>query len=235
MLTVISDRLHNLPRWQYALLLVALVAGVLRFYGLETWPVFIDEDLHTWRSFEMGQLPLQKAIIYPVVKPPLAFFLQDVIARLAFDHLIAGRVLSAIAGTLTTVLTFYLGRRLGRVSIGLIAASIYAVSPITVMHERMVLQDGPMAVLALSAVLVSWRAIERESWSLASLAALLGAIAVQLKVPSVAISVVPIMLFFTFRGPWLSRKAAMAIVGCLGPVLSYLALRLGPLGPGLAI
>src|SRR5207248_4445274 len=119
---------------------------------------------------------------------------------LTADPVIAGRVLSAAAGTITTVLCFFLGRRLGGSGVGLVAATLYALSPVAVLHERMVLHDGPMAACALGAVLMSWAAIERRSWPLGCVAALLGALAVQFKTPAVATALLPIVILAVHEG-----------------------------------
>lgn len=219
----------------FALLAIVLAAAILRLYALNSWPVFIDEDGYTWTSLEMLQKPLLEAIIWPSIvasKPPLALLMQGQLGRILGDPLLAGRAISAVAGIFTTFLCFLLGRRLSGNAVGLVAAALYALSPIAVLHERMVLQDGPMSTLALAAVLVGWSAIEGESLPLACAAAFLGALAVQIKVPAVAILVLPLLFTLVTRGN-LAVKSRYAIVAAVGPVLSYTVLMVGPTGPGL--
>ena len=232
--------LHSLwtsLRPQAVLWLITLAAGILRFYGVGDWPVFIDEDDYTSTALEMLHLPWREAIlrssqVHPY-KPPLGFLLQDWLIPLTTDPVVAGRVLSAAAGTITAALCFFLGRRLGGPGVGLVAAALYALSPVAVLHERMVLQDGPMAACALGAVLVSWAAIERRSWPLGGVAALLGALAVQFKVPAVATALLPIVILAVHEGPR-ARPLGPALLAAGGPLISYTALMRGPLGSGLA-
>ena len=47
--------------------------------------------------------------------------------------------------------------------VGALAASVYALSPLAVLHERMVLHDGLLTPAALGAVLLGWSAIERAA------------------------------------------------------------------------
>jgi hypothetical protein len=229
-LTRIDVRVHHL------LLLIVLVAGALRFYRPESWPVFLDEDGYTRAALEL-MVPwdeaLRRAFDAAYGKPPLAFFLQAWLVPLTGDLVVAGRVLSAASGTVTTVLCFFLGRRLGGPPVGLVAATIYGLSPIAVLHERMVLQDGPLTASATGALLMSCAAIERGSWRLGSVAAILGAVAVQFKVPGVVVAVLP-LASLSIPGCPLRRRAGPAVLAAIGPVASYGGLMWGPMGPGLA-
>jgi MFS family permease len=234
-----TERLTAVPhrRWTWAALAaIVFVAAILRTHEVGRWPPFVDEDIYTWTSWEMLQQPLEVALVHSTRaswKPPLPLLLQGHLGALFGDVLASGRLLSALAGLCTTVLCFYLGRRLGGPAVGLVTALLYALSPLAVLHERMVLHDPLMSPLALAAVLVSWRALDRESWALAGLAASLGALAVQMKVPALVIAVLPIALAITERRGR-SRNMWRALLMAAGPIGSYLLLMLTPTGVGLA-
>ena len=218
-----------------ALLLVVTVAALLRFWRLGAWPVFHDEGIYSWVVHVMTRLPWAQAFRLPAdtaTKPPLVFLLQLGLDRIVGDPVLAGRLLSAAAGVLTTGLCFVLGRRLGGTATGLAAALLYAVHPQAVLHERMVLQDGPLTAATLGAALVTTVAVERRSWRLALAAALLGALAIQVKVSALAIVVFPVALVLLSRRD--RRRWAAALVCAAGPVLSYGLLMGGPLAPGLS-
>src|SRR5215212_3526677 len=123
------------------LALILLVAGLLRLYRLEAWPVFVDEDNYTQAALEMLRLPWPEAFWRssqpPTLKPPLAFLVHQLLIPTVGDPVVAGRLLPALSGLATTALTFLLGRRLANNAGGLAAASLYALSPAAVLHERM--------------------------------------------------------------------------------------------------
>ena len=229
-LTRMGVRVHHL------LVLIILVAGALRFYRPESWPVFLDEDGYTQAALEL-MVPwdeaTRRAFDAAYGKPPLAFFLQAWLVPLTGDPVVAGRVLSAASGTVTTALCFFLGRRLGGPPVGLVAATIYGLSPIAVLHERMVLQDGPLTAFATGALLLSCAAIQGGSWRLGSVAAILGAVAVQFKVPGVMVAILP-LASLSIPGCPLWRRVGPAVLAAIGPVASYGSLMWGPMGPGLA-
>jgi 4-amino-4-deoxy-L-arabinose transferase-like glycosyltransferase len=216
-----------------ALGIILSLSALLRLARLESWPVFLDEDNYTQAALDMLTLAWPEVFWRssepPTLKLPLLFFLHSWLIRLVGEPVVAGRLLAAIAGVVTTLLTFLLGRRLATDSVGLLAAAIYALSPVAVLHERMVLQDGPMTTAALGSLLLSWSALERGSWRRAIGAAALGALAVQCKVPAVALIALQLVLMLVVAGS-LARRLALASIAAAGPLLSYLAVMLSPLG-----
>ena len=216
--------------------LVAAVALALRFARLESWPVFLDEDTYTQAAMDMLQLPwpdvLWRSSRYPTLKMPLLFFVQGWLIPLVGDPVLAGRLVPAALGIVSSLLCFELGRRVGGLSVGILASVIYALSPLAVLHERMVLQDGPLTAATLATVLLLWSALERGSWRLAAAAAAAGAIAIQCKVPGLAVIGVLAMLGVATRGPLLSQLRLVGLT-TTGPLLSAALVRLTPLGSDL--
>ncbi len=64
---------------------------------------------------------------------------------------IAGRAVSAVAGVLTLLLIYLVGRRLGTVETGLAAAAFLAIAPLHVMNSHFLTADVTMVLLLLSA------------------------------------------------------------------------------------
>ena len=111
------------------LLLVVVVVGAwLRFRGLETQSLWNDE-LWTWQIADKeslhdvlttGKLPLD-------VHPPLHFMMHYYLQKYVGESETVLRMPSAIAGVLTIVAVYLLGRRLYSDTEGLIAAALTAV------------------------------------------------------------------------------------------------------------
>lgn len=219
-----------------ALMPVILVAATLRLPRLDATPMFTDEDFYTWTAFEIRKLPWAEALSYPatyVNKPPLGFILQSWLIAVLSDPVTAGRLIGAVSGIGITVLCFFLGRRFGGPAVGVVSALLYAISPVAVLHERMAIYDGPMSFFSLAIVLLSWTSLERKSWRIAALAAISGVLAVQFKVSAVVIACIPVLLAFVVIGPWRDKIVRTGVLA-LGPVISYEALMLSPLGKGLS-
>jgi 4-amino-4-deoxy-L-arabinose transferase-like glycosyltransferase len=215
------------------LTVIVLVAALLRFWSLESWPVFSDEDSYVTTVHLVAQAGWPDAIMVAAqstFKAPLLVLIHAVISWLGVDALVAGRALSASAGLVTTVLTWELGRRLGGGTVGLAAAALYALSPMATLHERMINLDPWLTALTLATVLAGYSAIEGRNHRLAFIAAVAGFLAVQAKTPGVAVIALPVVALFLQRGKT-ERGTIQAIICMLGPLMSYFALMFSPIGP----
>ena len=220
-----------------ALLAVVVLGAALRLYRLDEVPAFVDEDMYTTVAVEMTHLSGPDYFLHStdsastgIAKTPLVFVAQAELTARGLDPLIAGRAISALSGVISIPLVFWLGHRIGGAPVGLLAAGMYAFLPLAVLHERMVLQDGPTSAAALVADLASGRGSIRRF----VLAGVLGALAVQLKVTAVFVTIVLTRIALVGWGhkPWRLRAGALLMPA--GPASSYLALMLAPTGPGLA-
>jgi 4-amino-4-deoxy-L-arabinose transferase-like glycosyltransferase len=220
------------------LVLLVLLGSAIRAYRVTDQPVFMDEDIHTQAVLHLDRVSRRSIarLVMEVGKPPLPFVSQAVLTRAVGDAVTAGRLQSAAGGVATIVLTYFLGRRLagGLAGAGFVAASMYALSPVAVLHERMVLQDGLLTPAALGAVLVSWSAVERADARRALLAGALGALAVQIKVPGVGTAAAPLLVLVA-TPPATRRRVLAAAIAAMGPLLCYFSLRLSPLWTSYAI
>jgi 4-amino-4-deoxy-L-arabinose transferase-like glycosyltransferase len=218
---------------------MAVLAMALRAYRLDDVPVFYDEDRYAFVAFEMTQMSWGDAIARPmnyletgIARAPLVLLGQAILARLTNDTVVAGRIISLACAATTTVLSFWLGRYLAGPAAGLMTSLLYAVSPLAILHEQMGLQDGPLTAASIAAVIASIRAIDRRSWLAAAAACLLGAIAVQIKPPGVALALIPPLLLILW--PHAPQRLGQAALAAAGPAASYVLVALGPLGAGMA-
>src|ERR671933_2720340 len=208
---------------------MVVLGAALRLYRLDAVPAFVDEDMYTTVAVEMTHLAWPDYVLHStdsastgIAKTPLVFMAQAELTARGLDPLIAGRAISALSGVISIPLVFWLGHRLGGgAPVGLLAAGMYALLPLAVVHERMVLQDGPMSTAALAAVLVADLASSRGSIRWFVLAGVLGALAVQLKVSAVFVAVVltRIALVGWAHKPWRLRAGALLMPA--GPASAY--------------
>ncbi len=138
---------------------------------------------------------------------------------------LAGRLVSAIAGTLSIALTFEIGRRLVSRNAGLLAAAFLAVFPLHVTCSRYLKEDALLTFVVLSCVLATVVAVQsRRHWVLLVAGLLAGATA-GTKYSGILLAIVPA------SAPWLASRSwkpdarwipwALAAV-CISP-LGFLA------------
>ena len=77
---------------------------------------------------------------------------------------LVGRWISVLLGTATVYATFALGRRVGGVEVGLVAAALAAVARVPVQQAHYALPDTAMAFGALCALWAAWHIADRGAW-----------------------------------------------------------------------
>jgi 4-amino-4-deoxy-L-arabinose transferase-like glycosyltransferase len=130
----------------------------------------------------------------------------------AADFYVWGRLLTALLGTLTVVLTWRIGRRIGVVT-GLLAAAFLAVQPLHVRESHFVLTDVPMTFFVTLTMLASIRASESPSLRSFALAGAAAGLAAATKYTGGLVLLVPLVALA--MAPWTlaSRARALPVVG----------------------
>ncbi len=133
-----------------ATLLITLLAFVLRAYRLDAQSYWIDEG---WTLHYAALTPPQlwHTLQTTRVVPPLYHFLTLYWSALLDNSEYAMRFLSLLCGVLSVPLMMRLGRALGSVRLGLIAALLIAVAPYQIWHS----QDARNYTMLTAAGLVS--------------------------------------------------------------------------------
>jgi 4-amino-4-deoxy-L-arabinose transferase-like glycosyltransferase len=145
------------------------------------------------------------------------FHLNDVIGA---DFYLWGRALTATLGTLTIVLVWRVGRRLG-VAAGLLGALFLTIQPQHVRESHFVLTDVPMTCFVTLALLLSLRAADVRTVSAFGWAGIAVGLAAATKYTAVLAILMPlVVLLLTPREQVHQLRAALAIVG--GAAMTYL-------------
>ena len=113
-------------------------------------------------------------------------------------------VFIALLGILTVYLVYYVGRKFFGIPAGLIASSLYAVSPLVIAYSRSSWNPNPMPFVALLLLLNTYNAIEKRSEKLFIISGLLLGIAMQLQYLALFLGV--IFVVFTFLGSIYIKK-----------------------------
>jgi len=159
-------------REQAALALVLAVALALRFWGLgehgwgaEYYSASVFSQTQSWRNFLY--LAFDPAGFISVDKPPLALWLQVASVKILGFTPLALLLPQALLGAAATVLLHRLGRRSFGPSVGLLAAFLFAVTPVWVAVNRTNNTDTLLLVILLAAAALVLRAAEgasRKHW-----------------------------------------------------------------------
>lgn len=194
-----------------ALAALVLLAAALRFATLTTQSVWFDEAA-TWDVVRRSFGGMLDAVARQESTPPLYYVLEWLATRALGDAEAGLRALSALAGTLTVLVAFALGRRLAGPRAGLAAAALVAVNPLLVWFSQEARAYALVVLLSALSLLVLLRALEDPrarrlaAWTLAAAAALATHyFAVFVLAPEAA--------WLLWRHP--RRRAALAAVGAL--------------------
>lgn len=134
------------PRERVAIAALALSYAITRTWRLTALPMFFDEAIHLlWAERWIGEQGLAKALADGKLLQVAA---SGVALRLIPDALWAGRFATVLVGAVGLAAAFALGRRVGGVSAGLLAAALSVACPFLLFHDRMALADGFVSALA---------------------------------------------------------------------------------------
>ncbi|HYM92424.1 MAG TPA: glycosyltransferase family 39 protein, partial [bacterium] len=142
------------------------LAAVLRFAWLGRHSVFFDEAYVAWLSaHRWSDLLLLRLAEY---HPPLHYVLMKAWIALAGPGEAALRTPSAVFGSLSVLLTYFLVRRVASEHVSLMSALFVAVSPFEIMAGQYGKMYTLLEVLAVGSTLVLALATERGAprWTL---------------------------------------------------------------------
>ena len=140
----------------WALAAILCAAFGLRIYNLESIPIAGDESGYLrWAEIVVHQR--QWFISLLDGKQPLGTWLQAAArVMLADNPLFGARLVSVVAGSLSTLGIFAIGRRLGGDWAGFLAAILYAVFPYALLYDRLAYMES---LVNLSGVVVVYTSI----------------------------------------------------------------------------
>ena len=147
---------------------------------------------------------------------------------------LAGRLVSALLGTLTLPVLYALGRRMFGRKAGLIAALLYAVAPLAVLHAHFLTVDVTATFFVTLALLWSARLLTSQTWSDYALAAVWTGLAAATKYNAGIVVIAPIVAHFLNKNSDACKKHRGAqfvvlialtlltfLIACPGPWLNF--------------
>ncbi len=129
---------------------IILAYFTTRLVNLTSFPIFTDEAIYI-RWSQIGSRDAAWRFISLVDgKQPLYTWIAMGLMRFIRDPILAGRLVSVLAGFGSIVGMFFLGREVFKnIRIGVIASLFYLISPFALVYDRMALYDSLVAMFSI--------------------------------------------------------------------------------------
>jgi len=151
-----------------ALIVILLAAAFLRLYRLDALPPGLTHDeaghAHDATAIANGARPIYQTVGYG--REPLYDYLAAGLIALGIPAVTALRLLSALSGLITLLLTFVWARRAFDGPTALLAVALQAVSFWSLAVSRQALRSSLLPALFTAALYLFWRAMDCPSPSL---------------------------------------------------------------------
>lgn len=177
------------------LLLLCILFLATRLPGLLALPLFNDEAVYLYRA---QHFPAQ--LQFTIHDGKLIHeLLLAALARLPWDPLLTGRLLSVLCGWLTVVGLWLSGKMIADSTAGALAGVLYILSPLAIIHDRLAIPDAMLGSMASFLLAASLRLIalpQPNRWHAAGVGALM-ALAALVKLPGLFLFALPALMIIT--------------------------------------
>ncbi|MBI4318155.1 MAG: glycosyltransferase family 39 protein [Chloroflexi bacterium] len=150
--------------WFGAMLSAMVVVGfAIRLHGLDTLSLWLDEAFSFHIATQPGLLALLNQVAIEDNHPPFYYVLLSGWLPVVGDSEFALRFVSVAAGTLSIPLIARLGASIFDRRVGLMAAALLAISPLSIWYSREARMYALVCLLAIASVVLFVRC--QECWS----------------------------------------------------------------------
>lgn len=222
--------------------LFSLVFLFIRLVSLMSLPIFTDEAIYTRWAQIARQDANWRFISLTDGKQPSFVWLDMVIMKFFRDPLMAGRVVSVIAGLIMLFGIYFLTREVFKTSksqnaariVALIACAIFVLYPFSLVYDRMAIYDSLVAAFFVWALYFQILLVRRVRLDIAMvLGFILGGSVLTKSIGFLSIYMTPFLLFlFNFEKKGLRFRFVKfilyAILGVIIANVMYSILRLSP-------
>ena len=218
--------------WKLFLLFIVLLAGFLRFYNLGTNPPSLTWDEAAWgyNAYSLGVdgkdefgrfLPHDYLESFGDFKPPMYAYLDILPVKFLGLNEFATRVPSALFGTLTVLLTFFLVRRIFQTSknkdlISSFSALFLAISPWHILLSRAAFEANVASFFIILGVWGFLAAVQGRRWFLIISAVSFALSMYTFNTARVVSPLLVILLSVSFRKTLFSLKKEVLIAAFIG-------------------
>lgn len=154
------------------LYLIVLAFLVSRLLNLTIIPIFTDEAMYL-RWAQIGLLEPKKYLFISLIdgKQPLFIWLTYPFIKILSDPLVAGRLISVLAGLGSLLLIYLVTKEVfNQKQLAIMASLLYFSSPFTFIYDRLALMDGLLGTLFLASIYGQIKLAKENSWPMVFLA-----------------------------------------------------------------
>ncbi len=166
------------------ILLLAVAYFLLRLPNLTLQPIFADEAIYVRWAQIMKSEPTLRFISLSDGKTPLFMWLMIPMFKIFKDPLLAGRLLSVMAGFATFLGVMVLGWRFFNQRVGLLAGLFVVVTPYVLFFDRMALVDSMLAACGIWIIVMALFLAAKPSFREATVLGYLMGAALLVKTPA---------------------------------------------------
>lgn len=142
---------------------LALLHLLSRLPGLSDWlPLLNDESIELHRALLIAADPADLWLPHVELKPPLFYWLLAGAVQLG-PPLLAARLVSALAGFGTLLLTLEIGRRVQGARAALASGALLVAAPLAVTYDRTAFMEPLLGLLALAMLGVALRPVRNTA------------------------------------------------------------------------
>lgn len=161
------------------------------------------------------------------LRPPLFSVILGV-SELFTESVTVLHIFVALLSTTPVIASYMLGREFYSEKTGLIAATVFAFSPISILYGHDILPDSFLASLWALTALYVWKWKQTESKNYAAYAGIFTALAVMTKFTSLVLLALPVLLFYKEIKAYLVQKNWLSLIDRFSWFYSAIGLTLLP-------
>ena len=223
--------------WKVGILLgfLSLIYFVVRTYHLTEMPIFTDEAIYIRWSQIAKQDANWRFISLTDGKQPMYVWIAMILMKFISDPLMAGRMVSVLAGLVSMIGLFFLGREIFKsVRVGVLSSILYLIYPFALVYDRMAMYDTLVGTFTIWSLFIAFLLIRTVRLDVALIFGLVVGGGMLTKTNAFFSLLFPIfgLLFFDFTGKnvkyRLFKLAGLALVSTVLAFLCYSILRLSP-------
>lgn len=194
------------------LLLIILVSAFLRLYRISDYMTFLGDegrDAIVAKDILQGHFTLlgPRASAGDFFLGPIYYYMMAPFLFLSHLDPVGPAIMVALFGIATVFLVYYVGKKFFNLKAGLIAASLYAVSPLVIAYSRSSWNPNIMPFFSLLMLYLLFIAVKKQSQKYFLIVGLLLGITMQLHYLSTFLAV--IIFFFVGSGEIMQQKKGL--------------------------
>lgn len=145
--------------------IVLVIYFATRLINILILPPFTDESSYVYASTAINENFLKKwdlSLNLPIVKPPLFFYLTIFLNQFLNNPLLAGRLVSVIAGGFTLLGLYMLTKQLFDKRLAFLTSILYVLSPFSLTYDRLALMDSLMTAFSVWILIFALKFLENR-------------------------------------------------------------------------